>query len=685
MNEEEILKLGDISNVIDEINRNQNKEKILSSDKFKEALYDEFSKNGITYNVMRKLVNTVGVDYCLENLDIERISNSSNETISVYFTTLLENNDITNDSDNPNNRFNDNLLDKVTEDEKYRKLFMENLSKNYSIISNDSSKKLMKLIEKVDSIDSEDIPNKEYLARALDDDDRKKVLNGEYSDEIFNSVIDSSTNEIVQEYIDSSPSALYKFADIGVMNLAKRGISFPSDIVRRREFFEQVKSNNMVTFRRNINVINRNSYSLVLENKVEKYENDIISSFNPEKGIFDAYDIDSIENIDDILQKDDDYIMDYDAKKNIRKYYDLKKDLESRKDNANKALKERFNLNIEVDDLENIEIEDITDNQELRKMLDVLKRDYTLFKSKREEEFSEYKTNLQELSSQKLGDVCIDSLFKDTKKNIRININEMTRYNSKLEKNEKIIDSEKQKVYDSISNIDNLSANEKYELYQSLKDKNMVSELYSDFSKLKNKSYEEICESLYNPLQNDKDLSESDTNINNAAVFKLKGDPFYMIVRALDRPLKQTTVNEHSCYSLISGTNPKTYNDEAYIYGYDSIDPKMIENVFESDSYTISDDNITTRPNRIMTKEEITESSSSYSEINIKNKKIENGQKEIYEEKKPSYMVCMDELKKEQLEESKRLGIPIVVIDREKYKNKKIDEVEYEEYDMDIN
>ena len=158
-----------------------------------------------------------------------------------------------------------------------------------------------------------------------------------------------------------------------------------------------------------------------------------------------------------------------------------------------------------------------------------------------------------------------------------------------------------------------------------------------------------------------------------------------MHVRSLDRPMKETTLNAHSCYSLISGTNPKTYNDEAYIYGYDSIDPNMIENVFESDSYTISDSNITTRPNRIMTKEEITESSSSYSEINIKNKKIEGIPKELYEEKKPSYMVCMDELKKEQLEESKRLGIPIVVIDRERYQNKKIDQVEYEEYDMDIN
>ncbi len=679
MNIEEILKSGNITDIIDKIKENENRNEILASDKFKEALYDEFSKNGITYNVMRSLVSTVGIDYCLENLDIEKISASSNDNMSVYFTTLLENNDISSDS------FNDNLLDKVIEDENYRKLFMENLDKNFSVISNDSSQKMMKLIEKIESLEDEEIPNKKYLTSALNDEDRKKILKEEYSDEIFYSNVNNSSNEIVQEYINLDPKAIYKYADIGVMNLARRGISFPSDIVRRKEFFEQVKSSNMVDFRRNINMINRNSYSLILENKVEKYENDIISSFNPEKGIFESYDIDNIENIDDLLQEKDNFLMDYDAKKNIRKYYELKKDLDERKSNANKALKQRFNLNIEVDDLENVEIDDITDDESLRKTLSDLKREYAVFKDVRQEEFNEYRTKLQELSSQKLGEVCVDSLFKDTKKNVKININEMKRYNDKLEDKEKVIGQQKQEIYDKISNIDALGGNEKYELYNQLKDKNMMSELYSDFSKLKSKSYEEISKALYNPLENEKDLSESDTNLNNSAVFKLKGDQFYMLVRALDRPMKETTLNAHSCYSLISGTNPKTYNDEAYIYGYDSIDPNMIENVFESDSYTISDSNITTRPNRIMTKEEITESSSSYSEINIKNKKIEGIPKELYEEKKPSYMVCMDELKKEQLEESKRLGIPIVVIDRERYQNKKIDQVEYEEYDMDIN
>ena len=87
-----------------------------------------------------------------------------------------------------------------------------------------------------------------------------------------------------------------------------------------------------------------------------------------------------------------------------------------------------------------------------------------------------------------------------------------------------------------------------------------------------------------------------------------------------------------------------------------------------------------------MTPEEITESSETYSEINIKNEEIvdENGKKK-YKEMKPSYLVTMKSPTKEQIEESKRLGIPIVYVERERYQSKKIDDVEYEEYDYDIN
>ena len=47
---------------------------------------------------------------------------------------------------------------------------------------------------------------------------------------------------------------------------------------------------------------------------------------------------------------------------------------------------------------------------------------------------------------------------------------------------------------------------------------------------------------------------------------------------------------------------------------------------------------------------------------------------------KPSYIVAMQEIAEEQIEESKRLNIPIVVIDRERYKDRQIQN-QYKSFD----
>ena len=197
----------------------------------------------------------------------------------------------------------------------------------------------------------------------------------------------------------------------------------------------------------------------------------------------------------------------------------------------------------------------------------------------------------------------------------------MRRYNKHLPKENKVLNKNQDDLYSKFQNIDSLSGKEKYELYQNLKDKNMVGQLYQDFSELKNKSYEEIASVLYNPEKNWSDISVSDTEKNDIETYKLDGKEYYALVRVMNTPYHSQTRNEISCYSLIGGKNSSVYNGE-YIYGYGNIDPKTIVNVFESDSYTLSSgQDITERPNRIMSPEEIVESSSSYSEINIQNKK----------------------------------------------------------------
>lgn len=675
MNLDEILDSKSVNEILQLAQDNKiNAEELITNDKFKEKVYNEFEKNGISYDVMRPLISLVGEEKCIDNLDIDRISSSASSTMERYFTTLLENG-------------NSTLIDKVINEKEYRDYFFKNLDKNYSIVGQCDSKKIMELVDKVNSLD-EDIPNISNLTIGLDDEDKKKILDGDYKKELFLSTINESNDDIVQDYINNNPKALYMYKEIGITKLAERGISFPSDIVKQKDFFEQLKDSDIVRFRKNINTINRNNYNPVLNNRVNKYEEEILNNFNPDKEIFNDYDLDNIDRLEELLKEEDSFIMDYSARREISSYLRLKKGYDSKANYYNEGLKTKLNLNFDVEQLIDMDIDNITDDEKTKEILNRVKEDIIKEKEVFLDEKNNAESNLKEISSSKFGEIFVDYKFQDTKKNVKINTREMLRYNKQLPEEDKGLDKEKEKMYSNIANIDALSTKEKYEIYQSMKDKDMTAELYKDFSKLKNKSYEEINKALYKINEN-SELSEKDAMENEAEIYKLNGEPFYMLVRALNSSIHENTNNPHSCYSLISGTNTKTFDEgmAKFLYGYGELDPKMVENVFESDSYTFSSDkNITTRPNRIMTPEEITESSSSYSEINIKNEEVitEDGKKK-YKEMKPSYLVTMEEPTKEQIEESKRLGIPIIHVERERYQNKKIDDVEYEEYDHDIN
>ena len=82
-------------------------------------------------------------------------------------------------------------------------------------------------------------------------------------------------------------------------------------------------------------------------------------------------------------------------------------------------------------------------------------------------------------------------------------------------------------------------------------------------------------------------------------------------------------------------------------------------------SYTVDDkNNLTNRVNRIATPKEIVESNSSFSEINIANEKNrdynETDENYKYKEMKPTGVLCIGKITKRQVDECKRLNIPLL-------------------------
>ena len=523
------------------------------------------------------------------------------------------------------------ILNTAAKNEKYYNHFMERADACFSILSNSNYDDIKAIVDKVNN--SKEIPKyfNEFLS-GISSNAVEQLVKEDLRDDVLTSIVRNSSTELKQQFISKNPKALHLYKDLNVKQLVNEGIEFPTEILKQETFFEELKGKDFVEFRRNMNRLFSKNYSQELEKRIKDYQENIISEYDSETKMFKEYSkFDSREKLRELDNSKSTYILDDSVKYDMHKYID--------------------------------------DKEKLKEVL-------------------------QKATSDKLSAVIVDRLFSDTKNNVEININEMLRYNGKLSENERALDDKKTAFYNNIKSIDTLTSDEKLAIYNSVKDENMIGELYNDISALRNLSYKKISESLYKSKDNSEDLSFDETQRNDTTTYKLNGKPFNMLVRSLRGKYKEETNNKNSSYSLISSSNMKVFDEEGYIYGYDSIDYESIVNVYEGDSFSLNteDKNVTDRPNRIMTPEEITDSDSGYSEINIKNKINEKydgkSTKGKYKEMKPSYILALDKANPELVEESKRLNIPLVVVDRVKYKDRQVN-YKYKEdevkYDIDIN
>lgn len=277
--------------------------------------------------------------------------------------------------------------------------------------------------------------------------------------------------------------------------------------------------------------------------------------------------------------------------------------------------------------------------------------------------FETFGQQAKELSSRMLRQVVIDRLFEDNMNNVHLNIKEILRYNNLID--EKVLDQEKIKFYNLILNIESLSNDEKIDIYNKYKNKNVQTSFYIELRALKDISYNEINSALFKPDKAENSLVTSVRDNFGTHVYDLVNSKYTMLVRCIRNPFSKMTRHERDCYSLISNENTAVYDEESYIYGYDYIDISRILHINENDSFSTDNynkNNITTHMvNRIMSSEEIINKSSeftNYSEIQIENKKLDT----CYEALSPSYIISYDKITKDVLDESRRLNIPICII-----------------------
>ncbi len=593
---------------------NIDKKSIIENRKFQEKLYKELSETNFSYSCIRIVVEVFGVNNCIENIDLDSLRNLNSSYR--YIVTLSNYCD------------SKEIINKVASDEKYCDYFLKNIDNCYFLLEKANYDDVRKIIGNVES-NKENYKNLNYFYRGIDNESKEKLLKEDLSYDLVKEIISSSNKKIQQSFISNDPRALTMCKDFNVLKMAEDGIQFPTDIMKQDYFFEKLKADNFVDFRRNINRLYRNNYSDIIQRKVDKYRENIINSYDKAKEIFKQYDFQTQDQIDKLYDNNKDYILDSETK---------------------------FNIVSNLKDKEKL-------NQYLKKR-----------------------------TSEKLSEVIIDSLFNDTKNNVSLNINEMLKYNDYLSENKKVLDGDKSDFYSIIKNLDNITNDKKIEMYENLKEKNVMASFYNDISKLREISYQEISDSLFKTENNIDSFSIEESEKNNIGVYDLSKKSYYLLVRVLSREYHEGTNSSQSSYSLISDKNLSVFENatNSLIYVYDKIDPKRIINVYQGDSYTVDDkNNLTNRVNRIATPKEIVESNSSFSEINIANEKNrdynETDENYKYKEMKPTGVLCIGKITKRQVDECKRLNIPLLDTGKEIEKSQNIKQVEEEQYDIDIN
>ena len=174
-----------------------------------------------------------------------------------------------------------------------------------------------------------------------------------------------------------------------------------NDIIYQSEFFNDLKRKSIIEFRNNINKIQSINPSLYLEEKVDKYYEFLLEQYDSTTGLFQDY---------------------------------------------NKILNIYQNGNNE--DLNNYKGDIFIVNESIIDKLNKYKNNNTDIITIRE--------YLLEITNQKVSEIIIDGLFKDTYYNVILNIKEMLRYNQDLKKNERVLDDNKINFYKTIINIDKI-------------------------------------------------------------------------------------------------------------------------------------------------------------------------------------------------------------------------------------
>ena len=599
--------------------------------KFKRELLKEAAMGDAYYN-FRNIVDVLSVDYVFDNFDYDDIheafkklsykdfsdydSIDDNISFEINKSEIRCNNEYKFFVSLCENDINKTVLWALHDDNLFKEFFMRS-DTFYSMFCNLDYDLVVKVIYKLDEYhDYFNGDGYEFLS-SIGKDNQKALLGENFSDDIVLRLIGYFNTDTLSYFFLNDRRSIYLFEKIPNINsYIDSGVKFNDSILSSPIFFNKLKSSSFILFRRNINTVETYNNPIVIERSLKKYYDELISLYNSREDMFGEYL--NVLNNPSLLRNyygKDTFIFSSNIKLLFRKYL-------SYDDDGNLYFKDKDVL------------------------IHILKKE----------------------SSKKISEVVIDALFSDNIYNVWINIREMIRYNDKLDEKDKILDDDRVAFYKMILDFDNISSKDKIKLFNELKDKNFNLTFYDDLRKLKNLSYDMIKRDLLDLSKCGDKVSSLDSERTHCLVYDLRDSEYTMLVRS-KFPHKDKGNRRRNCYSIISNENNNTFgqgeDNGKIMYGYNSFLNDRVIHMLEMDAFSsdVYGDNrgVSDYVNRIATSRELVLGSSWYSEVELINIQEVDGK---YINQKPDFIVVYDSIRDIDINESKRLNIPIVILRR---------------------
>lgn len=610
-------------------------------DKLKKELLKEAAMGNAYYN-FRNIINVLSLNYIFDNFDYDDIHEafkklsykdfSNYNSIDDNISFEINNSEIRNSNEYKffvvlcENDINNTILWILQNDNLFKEFFMK-VDNFYSMFCDLDYDLIVKIIYKLDEY-RDYFHDKGYdFLSSINKDNQKALLGENFSDDIILKLIGYFNIDTLSYFFLNDRRSIDLFEKIlNINGYINSGVKFNDSILSSQRFFNRLKSSSFVIFRKNINTVETYNNPIIIEQKLKKYYDELISSYDNEEDMFGEYW--GVLNNPSLLYNyydKDTFIFSYDIVLLFEKY-------------------------LSCDDDDNLYFKDRD------ALIQILKME----------------------TSKKISEVVIDALFSDNIYNVGINIREMIRYNNKLDKNDKALDDDRVAFYKMILSFDNISSKDKIKLFNEFKDRNFSLTFYDDLRKLKDASYDMIKNDLLDLSKYSDKVSSIDCERTQCLVYDLRDSKYTMLVRS-KFPHKDKSNKRRNCYSIISDENNNTFDqgedNDKIIYGYNSFDNDMVihmleQDAFSSDAYNDNKD-VSNYVNRIVSKDELVLGSDCYSEVELVNIQDENGK---YINQKPDFIVVYDNIRDIDITESKRLNIPIVIIRKNILdKNERID------------